>query len=248
METSLKMTISKIILLLAMYSSISASCDAPFFSGNKVDKAALLGEFSQWRKQRIDFASEHYSDTIEPTNSESTKNTVLSKQTIDQLGDIFSILKSFSGKRIIFPGTKWCGDGNIAENYDDLGLFEGTDRCCRAHDNCEPSIDVGQTAYGLTNDGFLIRKDCECDIQFSSCLSEERSNVSSMIGMMYFTFLQNKCFTYNQTCYANSTSDRMTHTEPNDRRCQFCHARPFKTDVTISDVVTYLSQLIKNDQ
>lgn len=238
------MTISKIIVLLAMYSSITNACDAPFSSRNKVDKASLLGEFSsQWGTQRIDFASEHYSDT-----TESTENTVLSKQTIDQLGDIFSLLKSFSGKRIIFPGTKWCGDGNIAENYEDLGLFEGTDRCCRAHDNCEPSITAGETAYGLTNDGFLIRKDCECDIQFSSCLSEERSHVSSMVGMMYFTFLQNKCFTYNQTCYANSTSDEMTHSEPNNRRCQFCHAQPFKTDVTILDVVTYLLQFIKNDQ
>ena len=37
-------------------------------------------------------------------------------------------------------GTKWCGLGNSAEDYDDLGENEAVDICCRAHDNCEPSL------------------------------------------------------------------------------------------------------------
>ena len=28
----------------------------------------------------------------------------------------------------IFPGTLWCGDGNIAEDKSSLGIFPGADR------------------------------------------------------------------------------------------------------------------------
>lgn len=52
---------------------------------------------------------------------------------------------------IIFPGTKWCGPGNIAPNYDDLGSLEDTDKCCRAHDHCD-NIAAGKSRDGLRND------------------------------------------------------------------------------------------------
>lgn len=31
------------------------------------------------------------------------------------------------------PGTKWCGPGYTADDYDDLGAKHEEDRCCRAH-------------------------------------------------------------------------------------------------------------------
>lgn len=31
------------------------------------------------------------------------------------------------------PGTKWCGPGNTAEDYDHLGAYSAEDMCCRAH-------------------------------------------------------------------------------------------------------------------
>ena len=31
----------------------------------------------------------------------------------------------------IFPGTKWCGQGAVADNINDLGYHENADRCCR---------------------------------------------------------------------------------------------------------------------
>lgn len=56
-----------------------------------------------------------------------------------------------NGSRIIFPGTKWCGPGNNADNDDDLGRFKETDKCCRAHDLCD-GIEAGASKHGLKND------------------------------------------------------------------------------------------------
>lgn len=32
---------------------------------------------------------------------------------------------------LIFPGTKWCGQGSVAEHYGDIGYHAEADRCCR---------------------------------------------------------------------------------------------------------------------
>jgi len=57
------------------------------------------------------------------------------------------------GLSITVPGTKWCGPGNIATSYDDLGTEREVDMCCRAHDNCEEKIAPQEEAFGLRNDG-----------------------------------------------------------------------------------------------
>ncbi|XP_026482281.1 uncharacterized protein LOC113389464 [Ctenocephalides felis] len=55
-----------------------------------------------------------------------------------------------------FPGTKWCGPGNTASSYEDLGIERETDKCCRAHDNCD-NIPAGETKNNLTNNGMFTR-------------------------------------------------------------------------------------------
>ncbi|CAG2164291.1 unnamed protein product [Oppiella nova] len=52
---------------------------------------------------------------------------------------------------LIFPGTKWCGAGNIAEHENDFGSEKDTDHCCRQHDHCFDSIESGDTKYNLKN-------------------------------------------------------------------------------------------------
>ncbi|KAH7977816.1 hypothetical protein HPB49_003691 [Dermacentor silvarum] len=47
--------------------------------------------------------------------------------------------------------TKWCGAGNVAKNYDDLGSASATDTCCRDHDHSEDSIPAFGTEHGITN-------------------------------------------------------------------------------------------------
>lgn len=59
----------------------------------------------------------------------------------------------------IFLGTKWCGNGNIAEDYNDLGKFAETDACCRDHDHCGDYISAMMTKHNLTNDALYTRFD-----------------------------------------------------------------------------------------
>nr|P86780.1 RecName: Full=Phospholipase A2; AltName: Full=Phosphatidylcholine 2-acylhydrolase [Bunodosoma caissarum] len=36
----------------------------------------------------------------------------------------------------IMPGTLWCGKGNSAADYLQLGVWKDTAHCCRDHDGC----------------------------------------------------------------------------------------------------------------
>ncbi|XP_017779523.1 PREDICTED: phospholipase A2-like [Nicrophorus vespilloides] len=94
----------------------------------------------------------------------------------------------------IFPGTRWCGDGNKAKGFDDLGVFAKTDKCCREHDNCPEGIESKSTKYGLKNDGVFTRSHCDCDTAFYNCLREGYSLVSKEIGFTYFNILGPQCF------------------------------------------------------
>lgn len=49
-------------------------------------------------------------------------------------------------------GTNWCGTGDIASNYHDLGFENEVDRCCRTHDLCPVKIRAYQRRYDLTNE------------------------------------------------------------------------------------------------
>nr|XP_008193524.2 PREDICTED: phospholipase A2C isoform X1 [Tribolium castaneum] len=111
--------------------------------------------------------------------------------------------KEFSGEMVdgfkskvkaIYPGTKWCGDGNISKSYDDLGKFADTDKCCREHDMCPINIDAGATKYDLVNTGLFTRSHCDCDKKFYDCLKEAGGVVAESIGFTYFTVLGPQCF------------------------------------------------------
>nr|WLP01538.1 phospholipase A2-like protein [Androctonus crassicauda] len=103
---------------------------------------------------------------------------------------IRKLFKSF----LIFPGTKWCGDGNIADGYDDLGPLEETDKCCRSHDHCNFSISGYENNFCLKNTDFFTKSHCDCDDDFQSCLKESNNSVSNLVGNLYFNILQVECF------------------------------------------------------
>lgn len=103
-------------------------------------------------------------------------------------------VNKMSNNALIFPGTKWCGAGNIAENEDDLGVYRDTDKCCRNHDLCPDIIEGHQTKYNLTNPNFFTRLSCDCDEDFYKCLKSVNDKPSMQIGNIYFTALNTKCF------------------------------------------------------
>uniref|UniRef100_A0A1W7RA16 Phospholipase A2 n=1 Tax=Hadrurus spadix TaxID=141984 RepID=A0A1W7RA16_9SCOR len=115
--------------------------------------------------------------------------------------EVFNIIKTpfdFARKLfkslLIFPGTKWCGAGDVADDYDDLGIYEKTDKCCRTHDHCNDSIVGFETKYDLKNKDFYTKSSCSCDLRFHSCLYKKEAIHSDAVGHLFFNILQTQCF------------------------------------------------------
>ena len=64
---------------------------------------------------------------------------------------------------MIYPGTKWCGRGDVAGGYDDLGENVATDRCCREHDHCPYTISGFSKSYNYWNYRFHTLSHCTCE-------------------------------------------------------------------------------------
>lgn len=101
-------------------------------------------------------------------------------------------LSIFSG---IIPGTKWCGTGDIAETYSDLGTESTMDRCCRAHDLCPVKIRAYQSRYDLSNESLYTKSHCICDDMLFSCLKKTNTSASQLMGSIYFNLVQVPCLT-----------------------------------------------------
>lgn len=95
-----------------------------------------------------------------------------------------------SKRGFTYPGTLWCGAGNMADHYDQLGTFAllsnfflatcvsvgvlmlptgvagefaETDSCCRVHDHCPHVIHSFSSNYGYTNFKWYSICHCDCD-------------------------------------------------------------------------------------
>lgn len=96
--------------------------------------------------------------TGKPLRFTSGLDTILKLPERMQENRFRKVLKKFIGDvRLIHPGTLWCGDGNIAQHEDDLGLFYSVDECCKVHDKCPESIPAGHEFEGLKNNGVFTR-------------------------------------------------------------------------------------------
>lgn len=91
-------------------------------------------------------------------------------------------------------GTKWCGRGNIATNFSDLGHFRSTDYCCRNHDLCQVKISANSSKYGLINTANYTKMHCSCDTDFYACLKYVDNILAISVGIVYFNIIQPKCF------------------------------------------------------
>lgn len=95
-----------------------------------------------------------------------------------------------SKRGFTYPGTLWCGAGNMADDYHQLGEgntlwtlplfcsfvylftrfyflsageFAETDSCCRVHDHCPHVIHAFSSKYGRTNFKWHSLSHCDCD-------------------------------------------------------------------------------------
>ncbi|CAN7986432.1 unnamed protein product [Ixodes hexagonus] len=89
--------------------------------------------------------------------------------------------------------TKWCGLGDIASSYDDLGSQVAVDLCCRAHDHCPVKLKAFRSGYGLVNFSLYTKSHCDCDLDFHGCLRKAKNNIADTIGNVYFNVIKVPC-------------------------------------------------------
>ncbi|CAH1112653.1 unnamed protein product [Psylliodes chrysocephalus] len=100
----------------------------------------------------------------------------------------------------IYPGTKWCGPGNKAKNYTDLGYHYKEDTCCREHDRCPKSLGKGECRKGICNHSLFTRSHCDCDANFRKCLQTANTETANTIGAIFFNIVQVICFKERTPC------------------------------------------------
>lgn len=103
------------------------------------------------------------------------------------------LISLFSMKRGLIPGTKWCGLGDQASSYNDLGPKHRIDICCRAHDHCPIRLKPFRNDYGVLNIALYTKSHCDCDADFYRCLREARSRTADMLGNLYFNVMKLQC-------------------------------------------------------
>ncbi|XP_014204343.1 acidic phospholipase A2 PA4 isoform X2 [Copidosoma floridanum] len=104
------------------------------------------------------------------------------------------------GGGIMYPGTKWCGPGNVAANYDDLGQHASEDACCREHDHCPKTISPQECIHGICNYSPFTRSHCDCDAKFRRCLQSINTEVANTLGALFFNVIQVTCFKERRPC------------------------------------------------
>lgn len=69
---------------------------------------------------------------------------------------------------LIAPNTKWCGRGQTADKYSQLGGASKADKCCRRHDHCKFNIYAMTTKWRLFNYRPFTISHCSCDMRLVS--------------------------------------------------------------------------------
>lgn len=92
----------------------------------------------------------------------------------------------------ILRGTLWCGLGDAADGWGELGQYS-VDLCCRTHDFCPLKVRGWQSNYGHMNYFPFTISHCFCDALFHKCLHDANSPRSRAVGRLYFNRLRMNC-------------------------------------------------------
>ncbi|XP_062590824.1 phospholipase A2-like [Saccostrea cucullata] len=158
-------------------------------NGNRVHLRKPIISLGGTRKTKNERRTETKDILVSETSGRENITAIISRSSLRRL------------KRQTYPGTKWCGVGNEATRYEDLGTIEDVDRCCRDHDFCNVKIEAGKSDYGLKNDGFFTIVSCECERAFYDCLSAvPRYPHAAIIGFVYFDLFSPKCIGKKKVC------------------------------------------------
>lgn len=111
-----------------------------------------------------------------------------------------SLQNQAPGGGLIYPGTKWCGPGSVANSYDELGQHSIEDACCREHDHCPFTIAPQQCIHGICNNSPFTRSHCDCDAKFRRCLQNLNTEVANTLGALFFNVIQVTCFKERRPC------------------------------------------------
>lgn len=88
---------------------------------------------------------------------------------------------------LIAPNTKWCGRGQTADKYSQLGGASKADKCCRRHDHCKFNIYAMTTKWQLFNMRPFTISHCNCDMRFVSCV-EHIDNIVDTFNLNILKF------------------------------------------------------------
>ncbi|XP_072547374.1 uncharacterized protein proca1 [Salminus brasiliensis] len=113
----------------------------------------------------------------------------------DGAGEVQKLRRAKRG--FTYPGTLWCGAGNIADGYDQLGEFTETDKCCRTHDHCPHVIHAFSSNYGYTNFKWHSLSHCDCDNALKNCLRVVNDTSSRVVGQAFFNVIEVPCFEFS---------------------------------------------------
>nr|AOT85611.1 acidic phospholipase A2 PA4 [Nemopilema nomurai]AOT85613.1 acidic PLA2 PA4 [Nemopilema nomurai] len=102
-------------------------------------------------------------------------------------------------KRIIMPGTLWCGMANKTKHDNDLGEYADVDSRCRAHYKCDRKVFAFSKKYGYRNWKPYTLSDCVCDEDYYNCLKDVKENKQPalLVGKLFFNILQVPCLRFN---------------------------------------------------
>nr|QHO60752.1 salivary phospholipase A2 [Sergentomyia schwetzi] len=104
------------------------------------------------------------------------------------------------------PNTKWCGTGNGAGIYNQLGGASRADMCCRKHDHCKLNIQAMTNKWQFFNYRFYTISSCSCDRRFRTCLKMADSPDANIVGKIFFNIVQSKCFILKPEKYCKQRS------------------------------------------
>lgn len=105
---------------------------------------------------------------------------------------VFELIGRHSKKRalsdwLMAPNTKWCGRGQSASKYSQLGGASKADKCCRRHDHCRFNIHSMTTKWHMFNYRPFTISHCSCDMR---------------LGLFYY-YLFIFCFKLKRKCFSH---------------------------------------------